>query len=74
MNKPILYLFAFLLFAGTAAMFMGVRESATEPTISIPKFSSALWDNWGFSVVIVSVIIFCGGLGVLALLGSGWKW
>ena len=73
--KPyITYSLAVLLWIGLIFIFLGVFTTLEAPGITNEPFSDALWNGWGVSVVIVALIIFASGAGILVLLGGKWRW
>ena len=73
--KPFLtYGIAVLLLIGFVFVFYHAFQGVTLPVTTTESFSEALWGLWGVTIVIVSFIIFAGGIGILVLLGGGWRW
>ncbi|VVB62143.1 Uncharacterised protein [uncultured archaeon] len=73
--KPFLtYGIAVLLLIGFVFVFYHAFKGVIQPVTTTESFSEALWEMWGVTIVIVSFIIFAGGIGILVLLGGGWRW
>ena len=73
--KPyITYGLAVLLWVGLMAIFMGGFANLNAPKTTNEPFGEALWNSWGITVVIVALIIFASGAGILVLLGGKWRW
>lgn len=74
--KPyITYGLTLLLWVGLIGMFWGViTTNLIAPSTSTESFGIALWNSWGITVVIVALIIFASGAGILVLLGGKWRW
>jgi hypothetical protein len=75
--KPyITYGIAVLLWIGLMAIFLEgfTNLRAPEMTKEPLPFGEALWNSWGVTVVIVALIIFASGAGILVLLGGKWRW
>lgn len=73
--KPyITYGIAVLLWIGLMAIFLGGFTNLRAPTKDTLSFGEALWNSWGVTVVIVALIIFASGAGILVLLGGKWRW
>jgi len=71
----ILYGFAVIFLIGLLVLFSGVfSEEKTSDLAKKPLdnsfqgFSKTLWEHWGMAIVIVSLIIFASGAGILVLL------
>ncbi len=74
LKSYITYGFAILLLIGVGFMFYDVVIEAKAPATVQEPFSYALWNSWSFTIIIISVIIFAGGMGILVLLGGEWRW
>jgi len=68
------YGIAVLLLVGFWFVFYQAFEGLSPPITSTESFSEALWGTWGATIVIVSFVLFAGGIGILVLLGGGWRW
>jgi len=68
------YGIAILLLFGFVFVFYQAFEGVSPPVTSTESFSEALWEIWGATIVIVSFVLFAGGVGILVLLGGGWRW
>ncbi len=74
-RKPLLtYGMAVLFLLGLIIIFYQALQGVTVPSTTTVQFGSALWETWGATMVIASFILFAGGLGILVLLGGGWRW
>jgi hypothetical protein len=65
---------AILLILGFLFVFYQMFQGVTSPVTTVESFNEALWETWAASIVIISFIIFAGGLGILVLVGGGWRW
>ena len=65
---------AILLFLGFLFVFNQAFQGIAPPVTITESFNDALWGTWAASIVIISFIIFAGGIGILVLLGGGWRW
>ena len=75
--KPyILFAFTILLLVVmiVVRLLLGGMNTASNDFQASESFSSALWNSWGISIIIIAFIIFAGGSGILVLLGGGWRW
>jgi hypothetical protein len=63
----------FFLF-GLIIVFNRAFQGLTLPQTTTEPFGGALWGTWGATIVIVSFVLFAGGVGILVLLGGGWRW
>ena len=70
----ITYGVAVLLFIGLIYIFWGKYADLKTPISANELFGQALWNTWGIAVVIVALIIFASGAGILVLLGGKWRW
>ena len=74
LKSYITYGFAILLLIGVGVMFYDVVIEAKAPATVQEPFGYALWNSWSFTIIIISVIIFAGGMCILVLLGGEWRW
>jgi len=74
-TKPLItYGFAGFLLLGFVIVFYYALQGVVVPQTTTESFSLALWETWGATIVIISFILFAGGVGILVLLGGGWRW
>lgn len=73
-KKYITYGVAVLLLCDLLVVFSAAFSGLRVPETVSKPFSEALWNNWGFAIVIVALIIFASGAGILVLLGGKWRW
>jgi len=73
-KQGLTYGVAILLLFGFVVVFYQAFEGVSPPITSSESFSEALWGTWGATMVIVSFVLFAGGVGILVLLGGGWRW
>jgi hypothetical protein len=74
----IVYGFTVLLLIGLFTLFLGIftegktseitNKPFNNPSNPFQDFSNTLWNNWGVAIVIIAIIIFASGTGILVLL------
>jgi uncharacterized membrane protein YgdD (TMEM256/DUF423 family) len=65
---------AILLLLGFLFVFYQMFQGVTPPVTTTESFNETLWSTWAASILIISFILFAGGLGILVLVGGGWRW
>jgi len=74
-NKIIYTAVGALIFALVIlALFAQFGQDIVAPPTSGGTFSDTFWSDYAWAAVIISIIIFSGGVGVLKLVGGEFKW
>jgi hypothetical protein len=56
------------------SLFAQFGQDIAAPPTAGGTFSGSLWTDYAWATVIISIIIFSGGVGVLKLVGGEFKW